>query len=295
MKTIMRSMIVLLSLTGLLIVSSPRAEAAVCTWNGTAGDWNVAANWNNCNGVIPGASDEAIISSGTVNLTEDASVGSLTMSGGTLTGPHDLTAGTINWSGGTMSGTGSTTATDAASFTGSSGITLNERTFNNAGSVTWNKTGYLNLQTASTVFNNQAGATFTVQSSGETVMGGSGTFSNAGTLNLTTGKINVGTFVQETGATTNLTISGITPVTDYCQINASVVDLTGPLNVSFSSGYTPQVGDRYVLLSYSSTRTGDFSPVDVTPIAGIYWTLYYEDSELYLWATTRIYIPMVVR
>jgi hypothetical protein len=34
--------------------------------------------------------------------------------------------------------------------------------------------------------------------------------------------------------------------------------------------------------------------VDVTPIAGIYWTLYYEDSELYLWATTRIYIPMVL-
>jgi hypothetical protein len=513
MKTLMRSMIVLLSLTALLNVASPRAEAAVCTWNGTTGDWNFAANWS-C-GAVPGASDEAIISSGTVNVTEDASVGSLTMSGGTLTGDHDLTAGTINWSGGTMSGSGSTTATDAVNFTGSSQMVLQDRTFNNAGTATWNRTGYLNLQTASTVFNNQVGATFTVQSSGSAVVGGygtfsnggtfiktspgetennqfdnsgivcvesgtlvlnnvygsstssgayyeiqtgatlrlsgtyahnlsgvisatgegeirifsgtvnvdgtftfpgsisigcagwpggtlnlntdtttaeieiltlydgtvtgpghltagtvnwsggtmsgtgsttatdavnftgssqmvlqdrtfnnagtatwnrtgylnlqtastmfnnqaeatftvqsawttvvsgNGTFSNAGTLNLTTGRINAATFVQESGGTTNLTIKGITPVTDYCQIDASVVDLAGPLNVSFASGYTPHVGDEFVLLSYSSTRTGDFSPVNVTPIANVFWTSFYEDNKLILWATTRIYLPFI--
>jgi len=100
--------------------------------------------------------------------------------------------------------------------------------------------------------------------------------------------------VQESGGTTNLTIKGITPVTDYCQIDASVVDLAGPLNISFAGGYTPQIGDEFVLLSYSSTRTGDFSPVYTAPIEGISWSSFYEDKKLTLWATTRIYLPLII-
>jgi hypothetical protein len=184
MKPPMRTMTIFLFLMAFLAVSCPRsAQAAECTWNGSSGNWNEADKWS-C-GAVPGPDDAATINSGTVTLTEDASAASLTLTGGTLTGTFSLTAGTINWSAGTMSGSGSTTATDAANFTGSSGITLNERTFNNAGTATWNKTGYLNISPASGVFNNQAGATFTVQSSGSTVVGGHGTFVNAGTFTVT--------------------------------------------------------------------------------------------------------------
>jgi hypothetical protein len=302
MKAIMRTVTILLFLTAFLVVSSPRsAQAATCTWkDGTTGDWNVAANWNNCNGLVPGVSDEAIISSGTVNVTEDASVGSLTMSGGTLTGDHSLTAGTINWSGGTMSGSGSTTATDEANFTGSYPLWLSERTFNNIGAATLSMTSVGRLDfNASAVFNNQAGATFTVESAGVDVVSGSGTFNNAGTLNLTTGKISAATFVQEPGGITNLTIKGNTPVTDYCQINASAVDLASPLNIGFSGGFTPHIGDEFILLSYGSTRIGDFSPVNVTPLADGFWSLFYEGNSLHLLAEEGqlyiVYLPLVVR
>jgi len=239
------------------------------------------------------------ISSGTLNLSTGSTATTviLNMSGGTLTGEGDLTAGTINWDSGTMSGSGSTTATDEANFTGSATISLNDRTFNNADTAIWDKTSSMNMN-PSAIFNNQAGATFTIQTSGQYVFFWQGTFNNYGTLNLTTGIIYITTFRQEAGGVTNLVIRGTTPGSDYSRMNASDYYLNGPINISFTGGYTPQVGDHFILLGYSNSRTGDFSPVHIAPVEGIDWYLVYENNTLNLWAIkglNHIFIPILLK
>ncbi len=291
MKTRMRSITIVLFQTALLFFSfSHKVQAATCTWNGSSGNWNQAANWS-C-GYVPGVGDEAVISSGSVNMTADAVVGELTLSGGTLTGAFNLSANTIVWSSGTMSGSGATTATSAVDFTGAANLYLYDRTFNNAGTANWNKTSYLNMNAAA-IFNNQAGATFNIQTSGTYVVYFQGTFNNFGTLNLTTGNIRVTTFRQEAGGITNLAIRGTTPATDYSQLNASDFYLTGLFNISFTGGYTPQVGDHFVLLWYNTSKTGDFSPVRIEYVSGINWYLVYEGNTLHLWAWSYIFLPML--
>jgi hypothetical protein len=297
MKTRMRSVATLLFLTTFLFISSAHsAQAAICTWTGGNGDWNDPVHWS-C-GHVPLSGDDATINDGsTVTVSGSAEVGSLTLSNGTLTGAGALTAGTINWDGGTMSGIGSTTATSFANFTSSNVIVLNDRTFNNAGAATWTKTGYLGMNPAA-IFNNQAGATFTIQTTGTYVTYWQGTFNNYGTLNLTTGNIIVTTFKQEAGGITNLAIRGTTPDSDYSQLNASDFYLTGPLNISFTGGYTPQVSDHFILLWDSNSRTGDFSPVNITPVAGVSWNLTYEGKYLHLRAMLglrQFFIPIIIR
>jgi hypothetical protein len=241
-------------------------------------------------------SGTTVISSGTLNLStgSTANTAILNMAGGTLTGAGDLTADTINWDIGTMSGSGSTTATSAANFTGTTQITLYDRTFNNAGAVTWTKTSTLSMNDVA-IFNNQAGATFSIQTSGQYVFYWQGTFNNYGTLNLTTGIISVTTFRQEAGGITNLAIRGTTPSTDYCQLNASDFYLTGPFNINFTGGYTPHAGDHFILLWYGNSRIGDFSPVNIAHVAGVYWNLFYENNTLYLWAGLHFLMPIIIK
>jgi hypothetical protein len=296
MRTKMLSIVITFFLTAFLfLLPSHHAQATVCTWNGTTGNWNDSTRWS-C-GDVPGVGDEAVINNGSVSVTADAVVGTLTLAGGELTGAFNLSAGTINWDSGTMSGSGSTTATDEANFTGSANISLNDRTFNNADTAIWNKTSHMNMN-PSAIFNNQAGATFTIQTSGSYVVYWQGTFNNLGTLNLTTGIIYVTTFRQEAGGNTNLAIRGTTPGTDYSQLNALDFYLNGPLNISFTGGYTPQVGDHFILLDYSSSQTGDFSPVHIAHVEGIDWYLFYENNTLNLWAVkglNHIFIPILLK
>jgi hypothetical protein len=260
-----------------------------------------AAATINLDGILTSPGALTLLSGGTLNLSTDtttANIGILNLSLGILTGPGDLTAGTINWSAGTMSGSGSTTASSAANFTGTSSIILNGRTFNNAGAATWNKTGagLLNLLTAASVFNNQSGATFTIQSSGPVITSGLGEFNNAGTLNLTTGELNIHTYTQTSGGKTNLAINGVTPFTNYSRLVTAHADLSGELNITFTGGYTPQVGDRYILLACSSTRSGDYSPINIPAVAGIIWVRYYQANSLNLWAAKySIVIPLVTK
>jgi hypothetical protein len=193
-----------------------------------------------------------------------------------------------------MSGSGATTASSMVNFTGTAQINLYDRTFNNADTAIWNKSSQMNMNAAA-IFNNQAGATFTVQTSGSYVIYWQGTFNNYGILNLTTGNISVTTFRQEGDGITNLAIRGTTPATDYSQLNASNLYLTGPLNITFTGGYTPHVGDHFILLWYTNSRTGDFSPVIITPLSGLYWYLYYQGNTLHLSVWMRMFIPVVIR
>ncbi len=243
-----------------------------------------------------------LLSGGMLNLitaATTADIGTLNLSLGILDGPGDLTAGTINWSGGTMSGSGSTTATSAANFTGTGNIMLNGRTFNNAGTATWNRTGagYLYLQVETSVFNNQAGATFTVLSTEQTIIfSGNGVLNNAGTLNLTTGEFRIHTFTQSSGGKTNLPIGGVTRFTNYSSFSSTHVELAGELNVTFTGGYTPKALDRYLLVTYSSDRSGDFSPVHIAPVPDLIWVRYHFGNALHLFsAKHQSFIPFMKR
>jgi hypothetical protein len=266
----------------------------------TGGGTIEAAVMVNLDGTLAFPGVFTVASGGTLNLSTDATtanIGTLNLAGGVLTGPGDLTADTINWSAGTMSGSGSTTAGSAANFTGGSTLMLNSRTFNNDGVATWTKTsGSLAFQNAATVFNNRAGATFTVQSTGTDITQGAGVFSNEGTLNLTTGRFSIGTFAQSPVGITNLAIGGETPLTQFCQLVTTQANLAGALNVTFTGGYTPQVGDHYSLLTYSAGRTGDYSAVSVAPVGDILWEWFHQGNALKLWAMKyRACLPIVLR
>src|SRR5262245_47459077 len=78
-----------------------------CTWTGSSGDWNDSAKWS-C-GKAPGPNDAAIINSGTVTVSTQVTVGTLTFNGGAINGSGELIVSILmNWLGGTMSGNGST-------------------------------------------------------------------------------------------------------------------------------------------------------------------------------------------
>ena len=179
MKSITITIVAFLIAFLLIFSTATKVQAVSCTWVGTNGSWGDKVNWD-CD-KVPEADDEVYIASGTVNLDSSVRVKGLTLSGGILTGAGNLTADTINWSGGTMSGSGSTTALTEAKITGFNYLNLIDRTFNNAGSATlnWPGTGYLDLHTAETEFNNLG--TFTIQSSNVLrVVAGPGTFNNEG-------------------------------------------------------------------------------------------------------------------
>ncbi len=58
-------------------------EAAICTWNGTAGNWADGAKWTNG---VPGSGDTAVIATGSVLLAGSTPLlADFTMTGGTLT------------------------------------------------------------------------------------------------------------------------------------------------------------------------------------------------------------------
>jgi hypothetical protein len=247
--------------------------------------------------------DIKVIPPGTLNLFTDTTTVNtdiLTLSN-ILTGPGHLTARVINWSGGTMSGAGSTTASEAANFSGSSTYALRDRAFYNEGTATWNSTYLLSIQGATTVFYNQAGATFTVQSSGDYIVySDHGGFYNAGTLNLKTGKIHVDTFTQAASGITNMPIHGTTPVTNYSQVIADHFNLAGNLSVSFTGGFTPVVGNSFTLFLSTSEWNGDFASKTVSPISGIAWNWKVESYDLILLAveettTFPVYLPLILR
>ncbi|HSB66795.1 MAG TPA: hypothetical protein VLD65_09460, partial [Anaerolineales bacterium] len=266
MKTRILSISILVLLTIVIfLLTSQTALAATCTWTGGSGNWNEPAHWS-C-GYVPDEGDDAVISNGsTVTVTADDDVGSLilssglvsmnagttlsastyTMSGGTLTGAGTLTAGTINWSDGTMAGSGVTTATSEVNFTGSSQIYLYDRTFNNAGAATWDRTASMYFNPAGTTFNNQASATFTVVNTGGTVVYGQGTFNNAGTLTKSSvGSTNISLIFNHSGTvnvesgTLDITNNVASSSTGIYHIPAGArLKLTGTHNLSGSLPFT---------------------------------------------------------
>jgi hypothetical protein len=162
------------------------ALAAICTWNGTSGNWSDAARWSCLS--APGPGDSAVINSGAVTLDVEVTVQGLTLSGGTLQGSKSITVtNTMVWTAGVQAGAGATNIAASGALTLSdSGDYLRQhgRTLNNAGTATWTTGGgaYWYMQD-NAVFNNQAGATFNAQANDQLgASGAGGTFNNLGTF-----------------------------------------------------------------------------------------------------------------
>lgn len=142
--------------------------------------------------------DDLAITGGTLLLASSSRMASLTLASGELGGSGDLMiTGSLTWTGGTMDGSGKTTL--AAGASGSFTYAPLAREFDNAGAVTLITPGSLggvnnvNTVPAGWVFNNLAGATFTMGDGTDLLANNRGlagvtpqpgAFNNSGTLNV---------------------------------------------------------------------------------------------------------------
>ncbi len=125
-----------------------------CIWNpGGVGldDWSNASKWDTCGGSVPGPSDTAIVSSGSVNLDTPVTVGELQFTGGLIGGANDLTiSNQLIWTGGSFQGPSGTQVTLSSGALGNlSGgqHTIDGRTFVLDATANWS-TGLIELANA---------------------------------------------------------------------------------------------------------------------------------------------------
>lgn len=76
------TMVKVLILFVILSTYSIISIGAICTWNGTVGNFSDATKWSG--GVVPGAVDSVVIGAGTVTITSTTFIESLRLDGGTL-------------------------------------------------------------------------------------------------------------------------------------------------------------------------------------------------------------------
>ena len=210
-------------------------------------------------------SGDTNVSGGTVNFNAaNASLGGGSFSGGTLGGNGTLTInGAYSWTGGTMGGGGTTAIASSASLAIGTGNLhlLVGRTINNSGTLTWTGTGGIraaggtnaitnlsggvfNAQNDSfteqafggtLAINNQAGATLTKSGAGTTTGFSFGTtFNNAGTVNVQSGTLGLGTYTQ-TGGVLKLDGGAVT-TTDALNIIAGSLQGTGTITGKVTNG-----------------------------------------------------------
>lgn len=154
--------VLLLLASALLIGAARPADAAECAWIGGAGLWATASGWS-C-GAVPGSADAVTITSGTVTLDADATVGALTLGGGTLSGSGFLTVtGPLVWSAGTMAGPGTTRVYGGTTFAEATSKRIGRR-LELASNTTWSD-GTLVMLDGGLLFNG-AGRTFSDAAAG---------------------------------------------------------------------------------------------------------------------------------
>jgi hypothetical protein len=249
---------------------------------------------------------------GTVTVTLNCSLDmqTLNMTGGTLTGPGTATVdSTLTWTGGTMSGQGHTVVNgDATVGHGPFDPVLDTRTLDNAGNATV-PAGAVLLFANNALWNNEAGATLTLQASAAlgnffgqsgqlsnagqlfTPGAGSGTgqavinfaVTNSGTIDLAGILIINGNYTQTPDGTLNLHLGGTTVGSQYDQLQVhGLAMLDGTLNITLVGGFSPAVGDSFRILTFNS-RSGDFAAINLPdPGAGLFLDPVYDSSGLTL-------------
>ncbi|MCB0270425.1 MAG: hypothetical protein KDH95_19870 [Calditrichaeota bacterium] len=150
-----------------LLLLSFHILAANYVWNVSSGDWGTSGNWSP-NG-IPGSSDQVTISSGTVTVSSNRSVGTLIITGGTLSlsSSRVLTVNnSASWSGGTITGSSSSKISFGASCSmtifGAGEKSMNYLTFENYGDIVWQDAGEIKVNYEAH-FINRSGANFNIE------------------------------------------------------------------------------------------------------------------------------------
>lgn len=70
------------------------------TWSGNTGNWSDSSQW--VGGVIPGATDHAVINAGFVTILSNTVVDSLTLNNGQINGYGNITTNTFSWTQGNI-------------------------------------------------------------------------------------------------------------------------------------------------------------------------------------------------
>ena len=161
----------------------------------------------------------ASVTTGTLNFDGvPVTVGSLTNSGGTLGGTGSIAAGNLTWIGGTVRGSGGLAVNGPTNLNGG-GKTLDGRTLDLNGTVTWDGSGLLTLTNDAEINNNAAmtvgndfqifgaaGANAFVNSGSFTKSGGTGVgsiavpFTNGGAVNVDAGTLRLTSFPGNSGS-----------------------------------------------------------------------------------------------
>jgi len=239
------------------------------------------------------------LNSGNANLNQMAQIGesgtaSLNINGGAMAVVQDMNLG-LN------SGTGMVNlAGGSLSVTGNENIGV-------IGSGTFNQTGGVNTMAAnltvagnlgSTGIYNFLGGTCNVSGSVMVNPGGtltgigtvSGPVANAGAVSPGNpiGALNVnGSYAQSASGTLNIDIGGTNAGSQYSQcIMMGGASLNGTLNIAFTNGFTPQVGDKFTILTCRSL-TGTFITVNViSSVQGLTLIPIYTGTQVTLVATS---------
>ena len=101
-----------------------------------------------------------------------------------------------------------------------------------------------------------------------------------------------GNYTQLAGGTFSAELAGLTPGTLYDQLVVSgTAALDGTLDVTLLNGFTVQVGDRFVLMTFAD-ETGKFSTLNLPALtAGDRWLLSYNANNLTLSVAPNIPEP----
>jgi hypothetical protein len=188
------------------------------TWSGGTGDWNTGANWTPAG--VPGELDTAIINSGTVSLTDNATIAKLEFSAD-LRGDSNLVINNMMiWNNGLVQGTGSVTISEGATLRliGGNQQTLRRNLVNNGitiweaghfalfdGIVFDNNGSFLDQHA---IGENLSGGTYgcsfnnngTYTKTGDCLTGIALPFYNNGILNLEIGNLNLNSYGTSSGS-----------------------------------------------------------------------------------------------
>ena len=230
-----------------------------------------------------------IIPSGTVTLNGASSIAGLSLTSGTLNGTGNISlTGNSTWTSGTIGGSGTLTnsAATPATFTATGSTKTLSRSFINNGPASL---GNISISPGVTITNNNllnaAGDLVSLAGVPAPTISNSATgdferqgvaspltidpaFTTAGTFGELVGGITTFTngFTQTASGTFKVTINGTIAGTQYGQANVTGnLNLAGTMMVVNPLGYTPANGDSYKVLTFTGTRTGDFTTYNFPP------------------------------
>jgi hypothetical protein len=184
--------------------------------------------------------DALVLSGGSLSVSTDSAINNaLALSGATLTGSGNLTVtGLFSWTAGTLAGPVGSSLTAQGGMTLGGSMSLDGRTLNNAATATWAASPIVLDTFNGPTINNLAGATFTIRGDenlGYFQTGATPVFNNAGLLDLQAvgDGILIHMAIQNSG--TIQVDSGTVFLGTYVQTAGSTIldggSLTGPINL----------------------------------------------------------------